>query len=99
MPPKLPPRPPLRSKRVTIKVSDGWSIISRSKARQAKVPKATQKDEPTIDYSAPDPSRTTALVSEVNEYVKRWKSTRCAMGLKDILDRWDVGEGHLDSAI
>jgi hypothetical protein len=101
MPSKSRPRPPPHPKRKTIALVDGWSVITSSGPNP--VTKHTTPNphlDPEADYSPPSPDRVASTIAEVNIYLERWRTSKCATDLGQILrGRKGKGDDDIDNAI
>jgi hypothetical protein len=101
MPSKFRPRPPQYVKRKNIELSDGWSVVTNSQSTPVTTPASPNPHlDPEADYSPPIPERVISIIAEVNTYLERWRTSKCATDLSQILRRRKVREGEgIDNAI
>jgi hypothetical protein len=92
---KSPAKPFVHQKATTVELSDGWNLVTKSKAR---VPNAPSKQKPFSSSTALPCNETNiaSLTSDVENHLERWKSSKCCAKLTASLDLWKASEQHID---
>jgi hypothetical protein len=93
---KTPAQHYVHHKAITVELSDGWNLVTNSKARTPQTTKFNSSPSAALECNEENIS---ALTSEVDRCVKLWESSQCCLKLIAILERSRNSREQIDVAI
>jgi hypothetical protein len=75
-------------KSATVELSDGWSLVTSSKARSAQMSRSTEPQSQAPQQSG---QRAGELKEEVDKYLELWKSSHSYRNFAHLIQNWKAG--------
>jgi hypothetical protein len=92
-------KPFVHQKATTVELSDGWNLVTKSKARTSLAP---SKDKFFSSSSTALPCNETNIASQIKDvenHFEQWKSSKCCAKLTATLELWKARGQKIDNAI